>query len=231
MKSSIFRSFAAAAALLGPAWQSLAQDAENPFARIGHIVVIYTENRSFDNVFGLFPGADGLGSADRFTQVDADGSALARLPPIRADESVDPRFPQTLPNAPFPIDAFAPNGEKTTDLTHDFYQEQEQIDGGRMDRFAAVSGAGGLVMGYYDGRGLAQWRLAEEFTLADHFSMRPSAAPFSTISSSSAPARPSTLRRRRASSPSSTREAFWRGRRARRRAPSTARRATARPGG
>ncbi|HEY8262603.1 MAG TPA: acid phosphatase [Methylosinus sp.] len=149
-----------------------AQDAANPFAAIGHIVVIYTENRSFDSVFGLFPGAEGLAvAADSFSQVDADGSVLRRLPPIRGEKGhdLDARFPKSLPNAPFPIDAFAPNGEKTADLTHDFYQQQEQIDGGRMDRFAAVSSAGGLAMGYYDGRGLAQWKLAEEFTLADHF--------------------------------------------------------------
>jgi acid phosphatase len=167
----MLRSFAAAAALLAFASvPSLSQEAANPFADIGHIVVIYTENRSFDNVFGLFPGADGIGvAADRFSQIDADGSVLTKLPPIPAETGVDRRFPPTLPNAPFPIDAFAANGETTADLTHDFYQEQEQIDGGRMDRFAAVSHAGGLVMGYYDGRGLAQWRLAEEFTLADHF--------------------------------------------------------------
>ncbi len=152
--------------LVGPALA----EARNPFAAIGHIVVIYTENRSFDNVFGLYPGADGLGiGADRFAQVDIDGKPFGELPPIRGDKGVDARFPAILPNAPFAIDAFLPNAEKTPDLTHDFFQEKEQIDGGKMDRFAAISGAGGLVMGYYDGRSLAQWRLAQEFTLADHF--------------------------------------------------------------
>jgi len=28
-------------------------------ANIGHIVVIFEENRSFDNMFGMFPGATG----------------------------------------------------------------------------------------------------------------------------------------------------------------------------
>jgi phospholipase C len=51
---------------------------------------------------------------------------------------------------------------------HRFYQEQEQIDGGKMDKFATVSDAGGLVMGYYDLSDTAQWRLAKEFTLADN---------------------------------------------------------------
>ncbi|CAN2532771.1 Phospholipase+C+1 [Methylocapsa aurea] len=156
--------------LLGFGGVALAQEASNPFAAIGHIVVIYTENRSFDNVFGLYPGAEGLGiGADRFAQIDVDGKPFGELPPIRGEKGVDGRFPAVLPNAPFPIDAFLPNAEKTPDLTHDFFQEKEQINGGKMDRFAAVSGAGGLVMGYCDGRSLAQWRLAEEFTLADHF--------------------------------------------------------------
>ena len=31
--------------------------------KVGHVVVIYLENRSFDNTYGEFPGADGLASA------------------------------------------------------------------------------------------------------------------------------------------------------------------------
>jgi phospholipase C len=31
--------------------------------KIQHIVVIYAENRSFDNLYGLFPGADGIANA------------------------------------------------------------------------------------------------------------------------------------------------------------------------
>src|SRR5919112_2488831 len=31
--------------------------------RLSHIVVLYMENRSFDNVFGEFPGANGLANA------------------------------------------------------------------------------------------------------------------------------------------------------------------------
>ncbi len=44
--------------------------------RIEHIVVIYLENRSFDSLFGLFPGANGL--AD---EAGRDG-ALATQPPM-----------------------------------------------------------------------------------------------------------------------------------------------------
>lgn len=146
---------------------------ENPFARIGHIVVIVTENRSFDQLFGLFPGAEGLAGGP-FTQMDADGSPLPRLPPIPKDarnlkSPVDERFPAELPNAPFAVETFAPLTENTSDMVHDFYIEQEQIDGGKMDRYASTSDAGGLTMGYYYPRSFSQWALAKEFTLADHF--------------------------------------------------------------
>lgn len=32
--------------------------------KIDHILVVYLENRSFDNLYGLFPGANGLAQAD-----------------------------------------------------------------------------------------------------------------------------------------------------------------------
>ena len=32
--------------------------------RIEHVIVIYSENRSFDNLYGLFPGANGIGTAE-----------------------------------------------------------------------------------------------------------------------------------------------------------------------
>ena len=52
---------------------------------------------------------------------------------------------------------------------HRFYQEQEQINGGRMDRFVAVSDVGALPMGYFDGGSLLLYSLASEYTLADRF--------------------------------------------------------------
>jgi len=46
---------------------------------ITNIVVIYAENRSFDNLYGSFPGANGIASAAP-TQVDRDGTSLKELP-------------------------------------------------------------------------------------------------------------------------------------------------------
>lgn len=132
-------------------------------ARIGHIVVIFEENRSFDNLFGHFPGADGLDNAGAAaTQVDRTGKPYATLPP-----APDPRFPANLPNGPFRIDGFVSLDQKTPDLIHAFYQEQLQIDHGRMGGFVAWSNAASLVMGWFDASGTRQWRLAQDFALGD----------------------------------------------------------------
>jgi phospholipase C len=72
---------------------------------IEHVIVIYAENRSFDNLYGLFPGADGLHDAGRTIQVDRDGTPLRVLPPVWQGNAPDPLFPAHLPNAPFRIDA------------------------------------------------------------------------------------------------------------------------------
>ena len=151
---------------------------DDTLARIQHIVVIYGENRSFDNLYGLFPGADGIeqASAEARTQRDRDGSVLPVLPPVwnANGPDFDPRFGTKLSNGPFRIDgepARVPLSVPTRDLVHRYYQNIEQIDGGRNDRFAAVSDAGALAMGYYDGSSMALWQLAREFTLADHFFM------------------------------------------------------------
>ena len=75
---------------------------------IEHIIVIYGENRSFDHLYGLFPGANGIhqATAQNSRQTDRDGSVLASLPPVWA--GVNQEVPQSaatdLPNAPFRIE-------------------------------------------------------------------------------------------------------------------------------
>jgi acid phosphatase len=145
-------------------------------SKIDHIVVIYAENRSFDNLYGLFPGANGIANATpaQYTQVDRDGKPFMTLPPVWKGKEADPAFPRDLPNKPFRIDASPinlPLSTPTRDLIHEFYRNQEQIDGGRNDRFVAASDAGALVMGYYDGSKLPMWKWAQEYTLADNFFM------------------------------------------------------------
>lgn len=164
----------AAALLLAMAAAEARAASDAELGRIKHIIVIYLENRSFDNLYGLFPGASGIEQAgEAARQTNLDGVPYERLPPPietgRRSRSADPRFPADLPNGPFRIEPFVSIGMRIPDLVHRFYQEQAQIDGGSMDRFAAVSDAGGLAMGYYDGSAMALWDYAKRFTLADRF--------------------------------------------------------------
>ena len=80
---------------------------------------------------------------------------------------VDKRFPAQLPNSPFQINRFVSLDDDTGDLTNGFYQEQLQINGGAMNRYAEVSNAKALTMGYFDISGTYLWKLAKEFTLGD----------------------------------------------------------------
>ncbi len=153
---------------------------------IKNVVVIYAENRSFDNLYGHFPGADGLRNvtAANAQQLDRDGSVLPTLPPIwngLTATGVTPAITQAmtaqLPNAPFAIDDVqsfnTPLTVATRDLTHRFYENQMQINGGKNNQFAAWSNAGALPMGHYStaAETLPLWKIAQQYTLADHFFM------------------------------------------------------------
>jgi acid phosphatase len=149
---------------------------------IDTVVVIYAENRSFDNLYGHFPSANGLQNVtpENSIQVDRDGSSLKELPPVwdgLTAKGVTPPVTQAqtehLPNKPFAIDdpkGFDSKlGVITHDLWHLFYQNQMQINGGKNDRFVAYADAGALVMGYYDGSKLPLWNVAKQYVLADNF--------------------------------------------------------------
>ncbi|MEJ0051198.1 MAG: acid phosphatase [Methylovirgula sp.] len=178
------RAAALTCAALGFATQALIPARAAGLDQIETIVVLYAENRSFDALYGEFPGANGLThlAPAQFQQHDRDGKLLPSLPPVwggLTGKHVTPLIPQDktagLPNAPFAIDdpkGFnLPLGVKTRDLVHRFYQNQMQIDGGKNDLFAAYSDAGGLVMGHYDGSHLPLWRIAKKYVLADNFFM------------------------------------------------------------
>jgi phospholipase C len=187
---------------------SAVQDGHHPH-RINHIVVIYEENHSFDNLFGSWERVDGLRGAHPQTQVAPDGTPLACLPQLDVNLT-SPPLPVTctgtingqpvssaFSNRPFGIDdyivpadttcpkpgQFVPNGVPkgqglaggcTRDMVHRFYNEQYQINGGRMDRYVAGSDGVGLVMGTYDTRGLPIYEYlhskhAPDYAIADRF--------------------------------------------------------------
>ncbi|QRP64240.1 acid phosphatase [Rhodanobacter sp. FDAARGOS 1247] len=159
---------------------------------IHHVVVLYAENRSFNNLFANFPGlAQPLQALDSpaYRQRDRDGRLLDELPPVWGGlaphaQTVDGRHYQIgedairgLPNRPFvlrtPEGDALPHGVITRDLVHRFYENQLQINGGRNDGFVAWGNTGAMTMGHYgDGAAnLRLWKLAEQFTLCDNFFM------------------------------------------------------------
>ena len=161
--------------------------------RIDTIVVIYAENRSFDNLFGRFPGARGIDevltkggqpSAAYAAQRDRDGSVLRVLPETWGGVTAEGVVPVVteeqsggLPNSPFSIEtAFTPKSHVTLtsrsvtrDLIHRFFENQMQIGQGNNEGFAAWSDAGGLTMGHYDEGRSALTALAQRYVLADNF--------------------------------------------------------------
>lgn len=141
---------------------------------INHVIVVYQENWSFDSLYGKFSGANGLANAAATTpQVDRDGKPIAvaaqawngNLKPA----GFDTRFPSNLPVGPFDLASYIGAGEKTGDLVHRFYTEQQQIDGGKMDKFMAWSDNPGLVMSYFDATSMPEGKIARQYTMADNF--------------------------------------------------------------
>ncbi len=141
--------------------------------KIKHLIVIFQENWSFDALLGTLPGVDGIANASKEakTQVDLNGAPYPKLPP-----SIDtktgkpyPEISQDLPNGPYNLGPYIPPNKETSDLFHRYYQEQYQINGGKMNRFAAWSNARGFAMSYYDLRETALAKLAQEFTICDRW--------------------------------------------------------------
>ena len=162
--------------------------------KVDTIVVIYAENRSFDSLFGGFPGAHGLKEvthgkghldASYIPQKDRDGTVLDKLPQtwngVTAagnPQTVTQAQSDNLPNAPFAIEsAFTPASgvtltttDVTRDLAHRFFENAMEINGGTNDMYAAWLDAGGLTMGHWTSyKHSALWDLAQHYVLADRF--------------------------------------------------------------
>jgi acid phosphatase len=97
-------------------------------ARVKHVVVIYEENHSFDNLYGGWEGVNGRSSASSAAaakQVNQGGTAFDCLkqldvnlasPPLAVtctDTTTGTSFSSAFPNAPFEIDSYIPATAKT----------------------------------------------------------------------------------------------------------------------
>src|SRR4051794_28074920 len=95
---------AAVAASVGAA--SPRTGAAQKFSKVDHIVVIYEENHSFDNLYGNWEGVNGLQNATNATQVDQSGSPLACL--AQLDVNLVAQGGNCWANALFGIDTYIP---------------------------------------------------------------------------------------------------------------------------
>ncbi len=114
---------------------------------IKHFLFLMQGDRSFDNYFGTYPGADGVARGVCQPQL------TAKAPCVK---------PYALPNA-----ALAPLGANASVVA-------KQYHNGKMDGFvSALQGVGRdgtKAMGYYDQRSLpAYWRAASQYVLFDRF--------------------------------------------------------------
>jgi phospholipase C len=132
--------------------------------KIQHIVVIMMENRSFDEYFGTYPGADGLPR-------DREGRFTVCVPDPRGGGCRQPYHDRSNDNA---------------GARHDMTAANLAINNGAMDGFIRVaedmprqcepvgapkclSTAPPDVMGYHNGKDLPNyWAYARNFVLQDH---------------------------------------------------------------
>lgn len=153
--------------LLAPVTESVgskahAEDHNQGIHKIQHVIVIMQENRSFDEYFGVFPGAEGLPMKNgEFTVCVPDPKSGGCEKPYHDVQDVDGGGPHNAKNA------------------------AADIDGGKMDGFIAQAESGQKgclnmvnpactnanrtdVMGYRDWRDIPNyWDYAKEFVLQD----------------------------------------------------------------
>ena len=138
-------------------------------SKIDHIIVVYLENRSFDNLFRGFDGADTSDHPNQEYSLQRDHNGTVYKDLAMGKEGLKLGFPTRVANEPFLLDQTVSQEDIIPDMVHRFYQNQLQINGGKNDRFVDISDAKALTMGYHDMHNSALWRYAKEYTLCDNF--------------------------------------------------------------
>ncbi len=123
---------------------------QNPTASpLQHVIVLIMQNRSFDQLFGMYPGTSGNTvegihpGIPGYSQIDSSGKSVS---PFLQTNAVSPLLPEG--HTPY----------------------LKEIDNGLMDKYALVSGD--VAMGYFDSTipGIPiLWGYADQFALADHY--------------------------------------------------------------
>ncbi len=134
-------------------------------AKIKHVVIILQENRSFDNYFGTYPGADGIPMQN--------GAPTVCVPDPQTNTCVQP---------------FHATTDKDQDAPHFAVDATADVDNGKMDGFIRQMlvakqtqcanstdpkctdlGTQPNLMGYHDGSDIPNyWAYAQNYVLQDH---------------------------------------------------------------
>jgi len=159
---------------------------------IKHVVVIFQENESFDHYFGTYPKAANT-DGRRFHAAKGTPAVDGLLP--ATSHSLPPRLrhstnlltqnpnedqPQRLDSSPTGLSGSA-GGQLTCDEDHNYSDEQQAFDGGKMDHFVQSTGTdagtkspfgttcqASQVMDYFDGNTVtAMWNYAQHYSLED----------------------------------------------------------------
>ncbi len=134
---------------------------------IKHLVVLFSENVSFDHYFGTYPKA-----------ANTDGTPFHARTGTPTVNGLTDALLHDNPNATQPK-RLGPAQAVTCDQGHGYGDEQKAFDGGRMDKFVEYTDretcdprmytAPGLVMDYYDGNTVtAMWNYAQRFAMSDN---------------------------------------------------------------
>lgn len=130
---------------------------------IKHLIVIFQENRSFDNYFGTYPHAENKKGEPHF-------SFIEKTPAVNGLNRALKKINQNLAQ-PFRI---SPNNATQTNPGHVYTILQQAADSGLMDMFVQTTGKSctppKTVMGYFDGNTVTGlWNYAQFFSMSDNF--------------------------------------------------------------
>ena len=134
---------------------------------IKHLVIIFSENESFDHYFGTYPFAGNPPGEPKFVARDDTPSVHNLLSGGLLTDN--PNLSQ-----PFRFDR---SEAFSCSLDHGYTDEQKAFNGGLMDKFVQATARlgfgcradGSSVMGYFDGNTVtALWNYAQHFAMSDN---------------------------------------------------------------
>jgi len=144
--------------------QSFADNKETA-TPIKHVVIIFGENRTFDNYFATYPFALNEEQPLFYSKEDTPSVNGLSGPLLTSNPNLF---------APFRLgreDAY------TCSFNHDYTAEQKAVNGGLLDKFVQATSVvgtgcasdGSTVMGYYDGNTVtALWNYAQHYAMNDN---------------------------------------------------------------